>query len=1046
MIKWPILITNRVALSIAGLWWGGTESFTLLAADCATARVEQIENWSPPTEHKLEARSKAPTTFLTWLRYAENSIKVFGSAYGLEHIQERNKFLQALREAHEEDENAFPFAYCVQLFEEMTAVWCEEIRESRRRFCAKLGTENPRLEDFKLIALSPSSTGQANFQFPRVWDLADPAGYYQRVILPRQNKAMARLLNKQLHDHVTKERRPDHRKTAGPTGAPSPAITDGPSLEAEDPDKAGRAPRLALRTDPNKAGEASKAYPAGKRLSPAEVKRSIQHAPQCPKTKKPICWDAACHIGCHRSNCPNAHEPLPKLSKLDYTVAMQVLRRGGLRSGPKVNPQEVDGRVAQLRTQAKEEQASKIEPGATAQGKAKAHPKAKAKDKAGWAVPEDYQGPVTQLEHELGNLAEGPDYSWHQQFRKDTEVTTVQASTDEARKRKEVYEKLVASKKLAPLTGCSDHLHSHVASHFVNAEMQGKGVQLSDILTQAIDYGHPQLAEEAQEVLSSIGVKAGLILPEPEARFDTFVWTEGVGKGRITFNHPLWEGVPPLDILDAQDKLTLPEDLQVALQIEGAKVEETRQCLCLHVALAFEEDLPTAWERARDLRRELWEESSAAFQHLGDASPHISTAEAFVRHNAHDCIYPDHEKDFRVLQLFARRFMQGRLLVVLRLSHQGIVEVDTIRGSGAIEAYGLVVIHRGHMRTAQCSPARVKQLLEIATQGERVIRELEVDGWGSFLETQEATGEIIPSKPHPCYRCRRPQTPCKAGVEEDDAGDPARPSIDIGLCGVSAPDPPQRFSLFVPVPEMDSEMVQTLSEEDSVSVRPLPDAQSGQPAWLTWAISQPGPTLASDCWVLWLKNITFEGVGGSALLECLKAALSGFSGTLLLVIPALTVLMARQLRGLHLRIIPRVGHDASPTWWCVSDSLWAGLESYMSQAASGPEGTILAGWCRWVLLGESALPEVGSSPNNAYRCLPVLWPAAPHPPSLGGAGRCQKWTELRKKGWGKPCSTKPLSISTCADPLFQWTKPNKLVGLERSLSPLQVPLRKQFRS
>ena len=41
LIKWPVLITNRVALSIAGLWWGGTESFRLLASDCATARVEQ---------------------------------------------------------------------------------------------------------------------------------------------------------------------------------------------------------------------------------------------------------------------------------------------------------------------------------------------------------------------------------------------------------------------------------------------------------------------------------------------------------------------------------------------------------------------------------------------------------------------------------------------------------------------------------------------------------------------------------------------------------------------------------------------------------------------------------------------------------------------------------------------------------------------------------------------------------------------------------------------------------------------------------------------
>ena len=129
-------------------------------------------------------------------------------------------------------------------------MWCEEIRESRRRLCAKLGTENPRLEDFKLVALSPSATGQANFQFPRVWDLADPAGYYQRVILPRQNKVMARLLNKQLHDHVTKEKRPDHRKTAGPLGITNPSGTDAPSPDVEDADKTGRAPRLALRPDP----------------------------------------------------------------------------------------------------------------------------------------------------------------------------------------------------------------------------------------------------------------------------------------------------------------------------------------------------------------------------------------------------------------------------------------------------------------------------------------------------------------------------------------------------------------------------------------------------------------------------------------------------------------------------------------------------------------------------------------------------------------------------------------------------------------------------
>ena len=94
-------LTNRLALSIAGLWWGGEESYTLLAADCATAKAEQVEAWTPPTDHRLEQRSKAPAAFLTWLRYAENAVKVFGSAYGLEHVPERLAFLSFLRRGRE---------------------------------------------------------------------------------------------------------------------------------------------------------------------------------------------------------------------------------------------------------------------------------------------------------------------------------------------------------------------------------------------------------------------------------------------------------------------------------------------------------------------------------------------------------------------------------------------------------------------------------------------------------------------------------------------------------------------------------------------------------------------------------------------------------------------------------------------------------------------------------------------------------------------------------------------------------------------------------
>ena len=92
-------------------------------------------------------------------------------------MSERMTFLKALHEAHDEDEHAYPVQYCIELFEELNAVWAESVRESRRMLCARLGTENPRLEDLKLIALAPGDGDRPNFQFPRIWDLQDPAGY-----------------------------------------------------------------------------------------------------------------------------------------------------------------------------------------------------------------------------------------------------------------------------------------------------------------------------------------------------------------------------------------------------------------------------------------------------------------------------------------------------------------------------------------------------------------------------------------------------------------------------------------------------------------------------------------------------------------------------------------------------------------------------------------------------------------------------------------------------------------------------------------------------
>ena len=418
------------------------------------------------------------------------------------------KFLQALREAHEEDENAFPFTYCTQLFEEMSAVWCEEVREKRRGLCAKTRNRKSSVGGFEASGFGAWPQRAAKFPIPAGLGFGRSGRLVSEGCPSSPKQGYGALAQQAVHEHVTRERKPDHRKTAGPTE------TESSGVPPDESDKAGRAPRLALKTEVPKTGEGSQAYPAGKHNSPAEVKRA--HAPQCQKTKKPICWDAACHIGCQRSSCPHAHEPLPSLSRLDYTVAMQVLRRGGLKNGPKVNPKDVDGRVAQLRAQAKEEQASKIEP---ARGKTKA--KAKAKEKAGWSVPEDYQRPVTGPGDRTGGprsrtgsrLASKFCQRYHALFH------------PRGRRRG-------GSGVLRPLDGCSDRLHSHAAARLVNHAVNGTQTDLSAILAQAVDYGHPQLAEEAQTYLESLGGKV-------EAQFEQMTWDGKTGRTRLLFHEPL---------------------------------------------------------------------------------------------------------------------------------------------------------------------------------------------------------------------------------------------------------------------------------------------------------------------------------------------------------------------------------------------------------------------------------------------------------------------------------------------------------------------------
>ena len=132
-----------------------------------------------------------------------------------EHIPERLEALKLLVEAHEEDEDAFPAQYCMNLWEELAGAWGEGVREERRTLCRLLGSENPRQEDVKLLALARGEDGLPAFKFPDTFDLKSPTGYYQTVVVPKQDRALSRFLHKQLHEASAKGKKVGLEEEAG---------------------------------------------------------------------------------------------------------------------------------------------------------------------------------------------------------------------------------------------------------------------------------------------------------------------------------------------------------------------------------------------------------------------------------------------------------------------------------------------------------------------------------------------------------------------------------------------------------------------------------------------------------------------------------------------------------------------------------------------------------------------------------------------------------------------------------------------------------------
>lgn len=483
-IGWPCLITNGIAYGLAAMCHGGRDhttlpNWTLSVAQAVTATPKDFDHYEMPKDDKVETKPRHPTHFATWLKQARNEIKMLGSVLGLEHKAGRLKALEQIEQAHEADPEAWPEAYCYSLWEELKAAWVEELRESRRRLCKLINCEQPRKEDLRFVALAPGS----GFTFPTTFDLDEPNGYYQRVCVPRQQRAIKSIIFGQLH----------HKRQAPPKVGESNPDTN-PAQDEGGESRIGKG-KNGKGDNPKTA---TKAYPAGKRLRPKEAADSVRHGPKT-KEGKPICWDSACHSGCQREACTHAHVPINATRGLHWTVVAQLTRRGGLKSGPMIQPSQVDGRIAQLRAQAKQEQGDKVAEGTKRGG---------GGDKQGWLPPEEYDLQYTALEDDLRELTPGPDYSWLEDAGPgptQTKEWSRPVTHPEALKRQDKVKELEEAGVFQDLEQASDYLQSHVRGRILNEALEGREISVEEVLLEASSQGCKELAEEASRELQRQG-------------------------------------------------------------------------------------------------------------------------------------------------------------------------------------------------------------------------------------------------------------------------------------------------------------------------------------------------------------------------------------------------------------------------------------------------------------------------------------------------------------------------------------------------------------
>ena len=661
-------MTTRLAVGLAGPFWGSQEKFCLGAADFIQYTDAELDAFAADRTHKggVEQKPAPPTKLEDWTARVKRQNEVWRLIYGEEWRDVREHAADTLAGWHQECPHKWPLAIVMEAWEELHWRFLEEIKDIIRNLKKIAKRESLSLQELRFYALLPGP----DVRLPNTFDIKNPEGWFKTELEPRIERRQERALWRLTWDGG----RRDRGHPAG--GAPSSSAGAPPS-----PDKPGKAL-------------------LGPKLTAEEVNRARDRAP-VDKMGTLLCWSHLTHQGCSNAGCQRSHEPLKgAFEQLDACVRMQLLKRGGLKRMKTETKETVDQKIKEIRASIQADKADKVAKPKRKAGEGEGPRSDEPTDgKAGgqreskvrfWDVPEEFEAVDYTQQEDIKELIQQPDDHWgvpdpHQErpYHGGEEDAPSEA-TAMVKKARELQDGPV----LTALNEASDDLFAWAATRVAKEP----GIVLEDLLEEMEMYGPSDLAAEAASFVERVppGKKAG-----EAARLvvkDT-LWAPGEpGQGGFELDGNTWR---------TWDYL---EDIAVEPQ------EEKRQCVTKTMAagilarrLARRPTMEEVNTEALALRKEQTRLAIEAGAQMGVAEEFVTPVEHELRIYTHDIVHPHHERDFRSFAVFPVAALEEARVVVLRADVRGRLLVEAIIGSSWKPQQWTMcaLIWKGHMVYAQ---------------------------------------------------------------------------------------------------------------------------------------------------------------------------------------------------------------------------------------------------------------------------------------------------------------------------------------------------------